>query len=73
MIPTVGRYGATLLAEIDQVPRSSVPLGAASAIEDNGQMADLEICDNVPMGMAVEIEPDAGMALEELLEGGAPS
>jgi hypothetical protein len=47
-------------------------LGAAAAIEDDGEVALLKIGNGVAMSVAMEIEPNAGMALQELFEGWAP-
>jgi hypothetical protein len=48
-------------------------LRAAAAIEDDGEVADLKVSDCVAMGMAMEIEPNARVALEEFLQSCAPS
>ncbi len=71
MIPSIGRNGTAGGLEVDEIPGSLAPLGAAAAVEDDREVTLLQVRDGVAMGVAMEIEPDAGMALQELLEGRA--
>lgn len=54
---------------MDQVPRAVFSLRAASAIQNQGELVALEVSDGMAVRVAMQIDSDPGVALEEFLQG----
>lgn len=54
--------------EVDQIPGASFEVRGAAAIENDGEIIGAEICDDVAVCVAVEIETDARIARDDFLE-----
>ena len=68
MVPTISGNGAPFGFQVNEIPTSLPPLRAAAAVEDDGEIALLQIGHGLPVRMPVQIKPNAGMAFQKRLQ-----